>query len=205
MSILPEVISAKEVNENKQIVESLKDKMSAIKVTSQEELTQVAVHIKAVREKKALITKARDKYITPAKEIIEMAKSTYDPFIKLCEEIEAELKGKGQKFIDAEEKRVAEKTAKELSKVETGYQGDEKAAENIAKIDPAVKKASTADGATLGSKKVKEVVIYDQSLIPEEYYKPRELDMVKIKKIATAGVEIPGVRVELKTQMEFRG
>lgn len=202
---LPEVISAKEVNENKLIVETLKDKMSAIKVTSQDELTQVAVHIKTVREKKALVTAARDKYIKPAKEIIEMAKNTYDPFIDLCTKIETELKSKAQVFIDAEEKRVEDKRQKELKKIETGYQGSDKAVENISNIAPAVKKATADGGGTLGGKKVKEVVIVNQSLIPDEYYLPRELDMAKIKKVAGAGVAIPGVEVRVKTQMEFRG
>lgn len=202
---LPEVISQKEISENKLIVETLKEKMSAIKVTSQEELTQVAVHIKTVREKKALVTAARDKYIKPAKEIIDMAKATYDPFIELCTQIETELKSKGQVFVDAEAKRVADKTAKELSKIESGYQGSDKATENIANIAPAVKKATAEGGGTLGAKKVKEVVIVNQSLIPDEYYLPRELDMAKIKKVASAGVTIPGVEVREKTQMQFRG
>lgn len=198
-----EVIPAAEVKENETRITTLHDQMTAITVTSEKELNQVAEHIATVKKAKKEITAVRDKYIEPAKAIIDHAKSTFDPFIKKCDEVESILKGKAQVFMEAEAKRIEEAKAKEIGKVETGYQKPETAAQKIAAM-PEAKKTADTGSSTLSLKKVKEVEIEDQSKIPDEYYKPRELDMVKIKKVALAGIAIPGVKVVEKSQMASR-
>lgn len=204
MSTVPEVISQEEIKQHTDTVGMLKEQMQAIKVTSPEELTQVAVHVTRIREIKARLTEARDKYITPAQQIIDLAKGNFNPLILLCDSTEKELKQKGADYIDAQEKAAKEKEEKELAKVESGYQKEDTAIKKIANIAPVVKSASVV-GGTLGGRKEKVVTIVDASLIPDEYYKPRELDMVKINKVAKAGVVIPGVKVDTKTSMSFRG
>lgn len=203
MGTLPEVIPKDEVKEHSSTIVALKEQMSAIKVTSQEELTTVAGHIASVKKVKKVLEGVRDKYINPAKEIIAMAKGQFGPMIEACDEIEENLKGKAAIFIQKEEKRVKEQEARELAKVDSGYQKEDTATQKIAEIPDAVKNAKIEDG-NLSGRKVKKVVIVDQNLIPEEYYKPRELDMVKIKRVATAGVSIPGVRVDEELEMQFR-
>lgn len=198
-----EVIPVQEVKEHKTKVQNIMEQMQAIKVTSQDELTSVAEHIGVIKQAKKVVTEARDKYIAPAKEIIDRAKADFNPIIDMCDEAEKILKGKAQAFMEAEDKRIEDAKKKEVAKVESGYQKPETAVEKISQMPTAVKTTKSAAG-TLGIKKVKEVVIVDESKIPEEYYKPRELDMVKIKKVATAGIAIPGVEVKEVSQMQHR-
>lgn len=203
MKKIDEVVPIEEVKEHKTRVAELMEQMSAIKVSSPEELTAVAGYIGQVKKSKKAITEARDKYIAPAKEIIERAKSDFNPIIDACDEIEAVLKKKAEVFMIAEKKREDDAKAKEIKKVESGYQKPETAVKNMESIKSAETKVKSEHG-TLGMTTVKEVVVFDESLVPEEYYKPRELDMVKIKKVAIAGVAIPGVRVDEKSQMAMR-
>jgi hypothetical protein len=198
-----EVIPAEEIKEHKTRVEQLKASMSAIKVTSQEELTAVAGHVGEVKKLAKIVKEARDKYIAPAKAIIDQAKADFDPFINACIEIEADLKKKAQVFLDAEDARIAAQTKKEIDKVETGYQKPETAAAKIADIGPVETKVS-GDHGTLSRSKVATAIIEDESKIPDEYWIPRTLDMAKINKVTKAGGIIPGVRIEMKSQMNMR-
>lgn len=197
------VIPAQEVEEKKNEVALLHEQMSAVTITNQDELNSVADHIANVKRVAKAVTEVRDKYIAPAKEIISHAKTTFDPIINQAKEVETILKGKASDFMVAEKKRADEAAAKEVAKVESGYQKPETAAEKISKI-PEAKKATEATDSRLSMKMVKEVKVVDESKVPDEYYKPRELDMVKIKKVATAGIAIPGVEVTEKPQMQSR-
>lgn len=198
-----EVIPVEEIKEHKTKIQSLTEKMSAIKVTSQEELTAVAGHIGDVKKMAKLIKEARDKYIAPAQEIIDRAKGDFDPMINACKEIETILKNKAQVFLDAEDKRIQEAQTKEIKKVETGYQKPETAAAKIADIGEVDTKVK-GDHGTLSRSKVPTPVIEDESQIPDEYWVPRTLDIIKINKVIKAGGTIPGVRVEMKSQMNMR-
>lgn len=198
-----EVIPATEVQESKTRIEALREEMSATKVSSKEDLQVVATNIAKVKESKKRVTAERDKYIAPAKEIIAHAKALFDPLIDMCDEVESVLKGKAEEYMLAEEKRIEDAKAKEIGKVESGYQKPETAVKKMEQIGDADKKVET-EGSTLTLKKVKDIEIVDEQAIPDEYYKPRELDMVKIKKVALAGVVIPGVKVVEKSQMASR-
>lgn len=198
-----EVIPAEEIKEHKTRIEQLRANMAAVKVSSQDELNAVAGFIGEVKKMAKVIKEARDKYIAPAKEIIDRAKADFDPFLSVCLEIEADLKKKAQDWMDAEDKRIEAAKEKEIKKVETGYQKPETAAEKIAEIAPVETKVQ-GDHGTLSRSKVATAVIEDESKIPDEYWIPRQLDMVKINKVTKAGVAIPGVRIEMKSQMSMR-
>lgn len=198
-----EVIPVKEVQDTETRISTLHDQMSSIKVTSQEELAGVAEHIASIKAAAKEVTAIRDKYIEPAKAIIEHAKKTFNPIIDRCAAIEAHLKQVAQVYMLAEKKKADEKAAKEAAKVESGYQKPETAAKKIAEIPKAQTTAKTESG-TLGMKMVKNYRIINEKAIPDEYYKPRELDLAKIRKVALAGVAIPGVEVFEEPQMQSR-
>lgn len=198
---LNEVIPKDEVKEHQTKVESLYERMSAIKVSSKDELTTVAGHIAQVKETGKFVKSVRDKYIAPAKQIIDQAKIDFDPIIARCLEIETVLKKKAEEFMLAEKKKEDDEKARILRDARTKVETKVEKLDDVAKAETKVK---TEDGKTLNMSMVKEVVVVDEKLIPEEYYKPRELDMVKIKKVATAGVIIPGVEVREKPQMGMR-
>lgn len=198
-----EVIPVQEVKETDIRISKLHTDMMAIKVTTPEELNAVAEHIASVKAAAKDVTAVRDKYIEPAKAIINHAKATFDPIIERCGAIEKYLKGIAQTYMLEQKKIADEKAAKEAAKVESGYQKPETAARKIAEIPKAQTTAKT-DSGTLGMKMVKNYRIIDEKKIPDEYYKPRELDLAKIRKVALAGVEIPGVEVFEEPQMQSR-
>lgn len=198
-----EVIPAEEIAVVKTKIDAMREQVQAIKVTTDEELTQVAKHVDDVKKMAKFVKQERDKYIAPAKEIIEKAKEQYDPYLKACEEAESMLKEKAQVFMIAEKKKADEARAKEIKKVETGYQKPETAVKKIEAM-PEAKKTVDTGASKLSMKMVKDIRITDEKAIPDEYYKPRELDMVKLKKVALAGVSIPGVEVFEKPQMASR-
>lgn len=200
---IQEVIPRDEIKVHKTKVEQISEQMSAIKVTSKEALTQVAGHIAQVKETKKIIKAVRDKYIAPAQQIIDQAKTDFNPIMDMCDEVEAVLKKKAEVFMLAEKKREDDAKAKEIAKVESGYQKPETAVAKMGEIKKAETSVKTEKGS-LSMAMVDEVIVFDASLIPEEYYKPRELDMVKINKVAKAGIAIPGVKVEKKPQMGMR-
>lgn len=199
--LIKDIISKEEVAKHQTKVEQLRDDMNAITVESKEDLISITGHIAQTKEVSKLITGVRDKYIAPAKQIIDQAKSDFDPIIKMCAEVESILKEKAQTYMIKEQKREEQEKAKILddkrTKVDTKVEklSEVKESEKVAK----------SDKGSLGMSMVNELVIVDEALIPEEYYKPRELDLVKIKKVAFAGVEVPGVRVDKKPQMSMRG
>lgn len=198
-----QVIPMKEIEEKKAEVTSLAERMASVTVTNEDELKAVADHIATVKRIQKGVTEVRDKYIQPAKDIIAHAKATFDPIINNASEVERLLKDKAQTFMVAEQKRKREAEAKEIKKVESGYQKPETAARKISE-QPEAKKSADATDSKLSMKMVKDFRITDETKIPDEYYKPRELDMQKIKKVALAGVAIPGVEVFEKPQMSSR-
>lgn len=194
------IINQEDVAVVKSKIENMRDAVKAITVSSQEELAKVSDHIADVRKMRKFIEQERDKYVKPAKEIIASAKDQYDPFIRATEEAEGWLKGKAQEYMLAEQKKEQAAKQKLAERVERGTMKPETAVRKMEEVQEAPKTVRS-DSSKLTMKTVKDVRIIDQSKIPDEYYKPRELDMVKIKKVATAGVSIPGVEVFDKPQM----
>lgn len=195
-----DVIPAEEIAVVKTKIDSMRDQVSAIQVTSQEELTAVAGHIDNVKKMGKFVKQERDKYIQPAKEIIEKAKEQYDPYIKACEEAEELLKQKAQTFMLEQKKKEDEEKAKILADKRTKV---ETKVEKIENVKVAEKTVDTG-ASKLTMKMVKDIRIVDEAKIPDEYYKPRELDLAKIRKVALAGVAIAGVEVYEKPQMASR-
>lgn len=195
-----DVIPAEEIAVVKTKIDSMRETVAAIQVTSQEELTAVAGHIDNVKKMGKFVKQERDKYIAPAKEIIEKAKEQYDPYIKACDEAEEVLKGKAQSFMLEQRKKEEAEKAKILADKRTTVETKVAKIENVKQADKTV----DTGASKLTMKMVKDIKIVDEKAIPDEYYKPRELDLLKIKKVALAGVAIPGVEVYEKPQMASR-
>lgn len=168
--------------------------VEAVKVTTTEELNTASDMIALVKKLAKYIEGEKEKYIAPAKKIIASAKAQYDPYILQCKDAEADLKEKCQQFVLAERIREEEERKKIVKKVETGYMKPETAMTKLANVPEAQKTASTGT-SNLSLRIRKDVQIVNEALIPDEYYKPRELDMVKLRKVVTAGVEVPGTKI----------
>ena len=125
--------------------------------------------------------------------LIKQRKDTITrPLYKMYKDAMDYFKPLEQEYVNAEKQmaKAAKETAKIEEKVEMGKIDFQKAAEKIEKIAPQ-KSVETGAGA-VQFRTIKEVVVEDETKIPREYF---VLDMVKVRKVALAGVEIPGVKV----------
>jgi UDP-3-O-[3-hydroxymyristoyl] glucosamine N-acyltransferase len=170
------------------------EQVQSIKVTTTEELKSTSDMIAQVKKLAKYIEGEKEKFTEPARAIITSAKEKYDPYIAQCKDAEKLLKEKAQVFMLAERKREEEEKKKIVAKVETGYIKPETAITKLFNVEVAPKTAST-ESSTLSIRIRKDVEIVNQALIPEEYYKPRELDMTKLRKVVTAGVFVPGTKL----------
>lgn len=171
------------------------------KVQSDEDLAKVSDIIKGIKTFKKRVEEEMEKNIAPAKQIIENEKAKYNPYLEVCKTAEAELKRKAQVYMeDKETKRLAaeQKIADDLA---SGKIKKEETA--IAKLEklPEQKTTIKSESSTLTMRKIKDIEIIKAEEVPDEYW---VLDLVKIKKVALAGVEIPGVKVIEKSSMTSR-
>jgi len=139
------------------------------------------------------ITEAKETITKPLNEALKNARSFFSPVESEYEKAERIVKTKMLDFQRLETIKAAKKAEVLAKKVEYGKMTFEKAAEKITAVAP--KKVVESEHSTVQFRTVKEVVVVDESLVPREYL---VLDMVKIRKVALAGVEIPGVKVEEK-------
>lgn len=175
--------------------------VEAVKVTTTEELSAVSDMVANIKKLAKFIKDEKEKFTAPAKAIIASAKEKYDPYLDQCAEAEQALKSKVSTFMLAQRKREEDERKKVLAKVETGYIKPETAMTKLANVEVAPKTATTAN-SSISMRMRKDVEIVDLALIPDEYYKPRELDMVKLRKVVTAGVEVPGTKlIEVPTMV----
>lgn len=138
---------------------------------------------KMIKQKKESITK-------PLNEALRNARAFFAPIEGQWNEAELIVKRKMIAYQQAEQAKAAKKTEKIEEKVESGKMSFDKAAEKIEQVTP--EKTVEAKAGSVQFRTIKEVIIEDETKIPREYLVP---DMVKIKKVALAGVSIAGVKV----------
>lgn len=150
--------------------------------------TDVLSKIKAVGK----IIQAKKESITkPLNEALKNARDLFRPIEEQWQEAEKIVKDKIVAFQEIEAKKVAEKEAKIIEKVDAGELTFEKAAEKIKKIDRMEGKIEGKVGE-ITFKTIKKVIIKDASKLPREYLIP---DEVKIRRDALNGIEIAGVEI----------
>lgn len=115
---------------------------------------------------------------------------TFGALVNGCEEAERVVKDKMVDYQNATLAKAAVKIDVIEKKVEAGTMSFEKAADKIEAITPA--KSVEASSGAVQFRTIREVIIENESLLPREYLVP---DMIKIRKVALAGVEIAGVKV----------
>lgn len=173
---------------------SMMEKIKTLAITTADELAAASDMTKSIKQLAVYIKAEKEKFTAPAKQIIATAKEKYDPYLAQCDQAEAILKGKSRDYLIAEEKKAEAARAKIVKKVETGRMKPETAIDRLNDVQEAPKKAVT-EASSLTLTKRKDVRIVNQALIPDEYYKPRELDMMKLRRAVTSGVQVPGTEL----------
>ena len=163
---------------------------TALQIKTTDDLTVATELLGKIKTVGKMITSKKESITKPLNEALKNARAFFAPLEQQWWDAEKIVK---DKMIDWQTKQLAlaaKKTEVIEQKVESGKMSFEKAAEKIEAVTP--QKNVTTDAGAAQFRTVKEVVIDNETLIPREYLM---LDMVKIRKVALAGVGIPGVRV----------
>lgn len=179
-------------------VKGMQAMIDASPVTNDEELSQVADKVKNVKALAKAIKEKKDKFVAPAKAIVDEAKATFDPLLKECENAETVLKGRATKYMLEQESARKAEEAKIAARVEKGTMKPETAMKKIEALPDAPKTVRTDTGSGLRMSKRKVAKIVDPSLIPDEFW---VIDEVRVRREALErekyGKEpIPGVAIE---------
>ncbi len=155
------------------------------------------------------VEQEKEKYVGPAKLIIEEAKMQYDPYIKICKDAKDSLKSKAvahlmevKRLEEVERAKIAAKEAADRKKIEDDLAAgkitvekaeaklekqQEKAVEKMSKVEEA---GNSHGGITV--RMVSKMEIVDRNLVPDEYW---VIDEVKLRKDVLGGKEVAGTKI----------
>lgn len=156
-------------------------------ITSHKQLEERMDLLSFVKGKRKELEKKEDEITKPLNEALKSARELFRPIKLRYTEVEDKLKSlilSYKKKIEAEEQA---KKAEIVKEVESGNLDFDKAGAKIEKLEQKVEAFNT--------RKIKDIEITDESLIPKEYW---IIDMVRLRKDALTGKEIKGVAVITK-------
>lgn len=187
-----------EIEVVRQSVTRMKTMIESSPVTTDEELGTVADKVKNIKTLAKAIKEKKDKFVAPAKAIVDEAKATFDPLIKECENAELILKERAQKYMLAKEEKDRIAKDKIAAKVEAGTMKPETAVKKMEAMPEVQNTVRTDTGAGLRMAKRKVAKITDVSLIPDEFW---IVDEVRVRREALEREKygkdpIPGVTIE---------
>jgi hypothetical protein len=114
--------------------------------------------------------------------------SFFGPAKNQWTEIHDVLKSKIEMYQTKKLEQAKKENDKVVAKVEAGKMDFDQAGEKFKEVA----KTAKIEAGSVTFRTIKDVELEDESLLPREYLVP---DMVKIRKVALAGVKIPGVKV----------
>jgi len=171
-------------------------KANDLVIKTKEDLPKATELLSQIKMVGKLIKEQKEEITNPANAILKSARAFFNPIEDQYTEAEKIVKNKMLEFNQAELDKAKAQTEKITEKVEAGKMSFEKAAEKIEAVTP--EKSVESKSGAVQFRTVKEVVIEDETKVPREYLM---LNMVKIRKVALAGVEIAGVKVVEKQQV----
>ena len=164
--------------------------VTALQIKTVDDLTGATELLGKIKTVGKAITQKKESITKPLNEALKNIRDFFRPVEAQWANAEQIVKGKMIDYQNEQIAKAAKETKKVEEKVEAGKMTFEKAAEKIEKVTPQKNVTTTAGAAQFRT--VKEVVVDNETLVPREYL---VLDMVKIRKVALAGVAIPGVRI----------
>ena len=163
---------------------------SVLVIKTADDLTAATTLLGKIKQVGKLITSKKNSITKPLNEALRNARAFFSPVETQYSEAEAIVKNKMIAYQDAQTALAEKEAGKIEKKVEAGKMSFEQAAEKLDQVTP--QKNVTTEAGAAQFRKIKEAVIRDEMKLPREYLVP---DMVKIRKVALAGVAIPGVEV----------
>lgn len=187
-------------------VQVMEREITTLEVVDEESLAQASDIVKNAKELAKELDKSKKEFTVPADEIIAAAKAKYDPAITFLKSVETQLKAKSAKYLmdkvaaaKVEEDRIAARVEKGTMRNDTGLK-------KMDEIDSSKETRTSSSGMRMTMHRD---VAFDIEAIRTDggtivqmftdgYLVP---DMVKIRKDALAGVEIPGAKIIEKPVM----
>lgn len=163
---------------------------TALQIKTVDDLTGATELLGKIKTVGKAITQKKESITKPVNEALKNVRAFFAPLEKQWWNAEKIVKDKMINYQNDQIAKAAKETEKIEDKVEKGKLTFGKAAERIEAVTP--QKNVVANSGAIQFRTKKEVVIDNEMLIPREYL---ILDMIKIRKVALAGVNIPGVRV----------
>ena len=180
----------KELAPIKTQVSKIEQSATALTIKTADDLTQATEILGQIKQAGKQITEKKEAITKPLNEALKSARAFFAPIEAIWSNAERIVKDKMLTYQREQLAIAAKKTEVIEKKVEAGKMTFEKAAEKIEAVTP--EKSLASENSAVQFRTVKKVVIEDESKLPREYLVP---DMVKIRKVALAGVEIAGVKV----------
>lgn len=179
-------------------IRGMRAMLESTEVTNDDQLAEVAEKVEKIHTLGKFVRQEMERYTKPAQQIITNARERFLPYEKECIDGEAMLKSKAGAYMRAQEEERKRKEDQIAKQLENGRIKEQTAIRKMEAVGEAKRTVAAPSGARLTMRTVKVVVIEDASKVPDEYW---VLDETKIKKVALAGVEIPGVAVREDKQM----
>lgn len=168
----------------------------ALTIHSDADLTKSADLLARVKVVQRRVATTKASIVKPLNDGLRAIRDLFRPIETLCEQVERILKHKAGAYHDAEVARVETRREVIADRLDRGRITPEIATRQLAHAPI----PETSVGP-VQFKTVREVVIEDESKIPDAYW---VIDLVKVRAEALRGVVIPGVRVVEKTQVAAR-
>lgn len=198
-----QIIEEKELTALKQTSSRARSRAESIVIESDSDLKKAADFLSNVKKAQKLVKEKKESITKPMNLALKNARSFFAPFEQSLEESERLVKGRMIGYEQMVQRKAAEEARRIEEELHKKAQEEQMTAEKLnEETNLAMQKMAeikTVDKQVEGKKGwiqyriVKQVEIIDETLIPIEYLVP---DFVKIRKVALAGVEIPGVQVK---------
>lgn len=169
-------------------------------ITNDEELKDASTLLSNINLARKAVTQQKDKIVKPLNESLKQIRAFFAPVEEQIETARRMVEGK---LIEYDKKVTAAARVEQdkiAARAEKGTLRPETAAKKLEAVQEAPKSVETKQG-TVSFKEVRDIEVTDENAIPDAYWK---LDMVLVRKDALAGVEISGVKVVTKKQINNR-
>lgn len=182
-------------------IKGMRQMVESTVINNEQSLAESADKIKKIKMLGKAIRAEMEKYTKPAQQIINEARTRFLPYEKECKEAESQIKSKAGEYMTKQEEERRKKEESIARRADNGRLKEETAVRKMEELGDEKKSVTTGSGTQIQHKTVREAVIVDPDKVPREYW---VIDEVKVRKVALAGVEIPGVEIRERKQIAVR-
>lgn len=195
-----EMVEDKELQIVKQNTNKAMSAAQALTITTDEDLNGATELLTKINLAGDMIKKRKEEITKPLNEALKSARELFRPLEDAQQNAKQIVAQKMVDYKRAQDEARRKEQERLAARVEKGTMKPETAMRKMEELPDAPKSVKTEAGA-VSFKEVPVAIITDETQIPRTYLVP---DMVKINKAIRAGIEIPGIKVEMRTDIANR-